>query len=150
VEPAEEKAAEPEEILGASRLTMLTVHFLAISRSRISCHAALDEAAYAPFSEERRTKFAKATKFHWKSGKPRISCHAALDEAVDSTLFSYFENSINSYVKPYSAGGNLQTLPPAAIVTRICLLESRVYWGCKCARGKPGQILYWSAACFVT
>jgi hypothetical protein len=57
-------------------------HFLAISRTRISCHAALDEAARAPFSKERRMKFAKATKFHRKSGEPRISCHAALDEAA--------------------------------------------------------------------
>jgi hypothetical protein len=37
--------------------------------TRISCHAALDEAARAPFSKERRMKFAKATKFHRKSGK---------------------------------------------------------------------------------
>jgi hypothetical protein len=29
--------------------------------TRISCHAALDEAARAPFSKERRMKFAKAT-----------------------------------------------------------------------------------------
>jgi hypothetical protein len=35
---------------------------------RISCHAALDEAASAPFRKERRMKFAKATKFHRKSG----------------------------------------------------------------------------------
>ena len=37
--------------------------------TRISCHAALDEAARAPFSKERRMKFAKATKFHRKSGE---------------------------------------------------------------------------------
>jgi hypothetical protein len=37
--------------------------------TRISCHAALVEAARAPFSKERRMKFAKATKFHRKSGK---------------------------------------------------------------------------------
>ena len=37
--------------------------------TRISCHAALDEAARAPFSKERRMKFAKATKFHRKSGR---------------------------------------------------------------------------------
>jgi hypothetical protein len=37
--------------------------------TRISCHAALDEAARAPFSKERRMKFAKATKFHRKSRK---------------------------------------------------------------------------------
>ena len=36
--------------------------------TRISCHAALDEAARAPFNKERRMKFAKATKFHRKSG----------------------------------------------------------------------------------
>src|SRR5271156_1098915 len=34
-----------------------------------SCHAALDEAARAPFSKERRMEFAKATKFHRKSGE---------------------------------------------------------------------------------
>src|ERR1700728_3029475 len=37
--------------------------------TRISCHAALDEAARAPFSKERRMKCAKATKFHRKSGE---------------------------------------------------------------------------------
>ena len=37
--------------------------------TRISCHAALDGAARAPFSKERRMKFAKATKFHRKSGE---------------------------------------------------------------------------------
>ena len=37
--------------------------------TRISCHAALDEAARAPFSKERRMRFAKATKFHRKSGQ---------------------------------------------------------------------------------
>ena len=57
---------------------MLTVHFLAFSRTRISCHAALDEAASAPFRKERRMKFAKATKFHRKSGggAVRNSCPA--------------------------------------------------------------------------
>ena len=33
------------------------------------CHAAQDEAARAPFGKERRMKFAKATKFHRKSGE---------------------------------------------------------------------------------
>ena len=37
-------------------------------RTRISCHAALDKAAYAPFRKERRMKFANAIKFHRKSG----------------------------------------------------------------------------------
>jgi hypothetical protein len=37
-------------------------------RTRISCHASLDEAARAPFGKERRMNFAKATKFHRKSG----------------------------------------------------------------------------------
>jgi hypothetical protein len=37
-------------------------------RTRISCHAALDGAARAPFSKERRMKFAKATEFYRKSG----------------------------------------------------------------------------------
>jgi hypothetical protein len=37
-------------------------------RTRISCHAALDKATYAPFRRERRMKIANATKFHRKSG----------------------------------------------------------------------------------
>ena len=36
--------------------------------TRISCRAALDEAARAPFSKERRMECAKASKFHRKSG----------------------------------------------------------------------------------
>jgi len=35
---------------------------------RISCHAALDKAAYALFREERRTDSTNAMKFHRKSG----------------------------------------------------------------------------------
>ena len=38
-------------------------------RTRISCHAAPDTVACAPFSKERRMKFADATKFHRKSGE---------------------------------------------------------------------------------
>jgi hypothetical protein len=37
-------------------------------RTRISCHAALDRAACAPFSKEKRMKLANATKFNRKSG----------------------------------------------------------------------------------
>ena len=37
-------------------------------RTRISCHAALDRAACAPFREEGRMKYANANKFHRKSG----------------------------------------------------------------------------------
>jgi hypothetical protein len=37
-------------------------------RTRISCHAALDKAACAPFSKERRMMFVSATNFYWKSG----------------------------------------------------------------------------------
>ena len=37
--------------------------------TRISCHAALDEATYAAFFKESRMKFATATKFHRKSGR---------------------------------------------------------------------------------
>ena len=37
-------------------------------RTRISCHAAPDTVACAPFSKERRMKFANATKFYRKSG----------------------------------------------------------------------------------
>jgi hypothetical protein len=35
---------------------------------RISCHGALETVACAPFRKERRMKFARATKFHRKSG----------------------------------------------------------------------------------
>src|ERR1700733_4204710 len=37
-------------------------------RTRISCHAAPDTVACAPFSRERRMKFANATKSYRKSG----------------------------------------------------------------------------------
>jgi hypothetical protein len=37
-------------------------------RTRISCHAALDKAACAPFRKEGRMKCDDATKFHRKSG----------------------------------------------------------------------------------
>jgi hypothetical protein len=37
-------------------------------RTRISCHAALDKVACAPFYKERRMVSANATKFHRKSG----------------------------------------------------------------------------------
>ena len=35
--------------------------------------ATLDEAACVPLSKERRMKFAKAAKFHGKSGKPEVA-----------------------------------------------------------------------------
>jgi hypothetical protein len=38
-------------------------------RTRISCHAAPDKTACAPFSKERRMKFANATNFDRKSGE---------------------------------------------------------------------------------
>jgi hypothetical protein len=37
-------------------------------RTRISCHAAPDKAAYAPFRKEGRMKCTNATKFNRKSG----------------------------------------------------------------------------------
>ena len=37
-------------------------------RTRISCHAALDKTACAPFLKERRMTFANATNIHRKSG----------------------------------------------------------------------------------
>jgi hypothetical protein len=37
-------------------------------RTRISCHAALDTAACAPFIKERRMMFAGANNFYRKSG----------------------------------------------------------------------------------
>ena len=46
-------------------------------RTRISCHAAPDTVACAPFSKERRMKFANATKFYRKSGAAEgfVSAH---------------------------------------------------------------------------
>jgi hypothetical protein len=40
-----------------------------VKRTRISCHAAPDRTACAPFSKERHIKFANATKFNRKSGE---------------------------------------------------------------------------------
>ena len=37
-------------------------------RTRISCHAALDKAACAPFRKDKRMKRNNVTKFHRKSG----------------------------------------------------------------------------------
>jgi len=37
-------------------------------RTRISCHAALDKAAYAPFRKEGRMKCTSAIKLHRESG----------------------------------------------------------------------------------
>jgi hypothetical protein len=41
-------------------------------RTRISCHAALEKTACAPFRREMRMKFASATKFNRKSGSRGI------------------------------------------------------------------------------
>ena len=60
---------------------MLTVHFLAISRTRISCHDALEGTACAPFREERRMNFTETTKFDRKSGESR-------EELLSSTEFT--------------------------------------------------------------
>jgi hypothetical protein len=38
-------------------------------RTRISCHAAPDKTACAPFFKERRMMFANATNFYRKSGE---------------------------------------------------------------------------------
>src|SRR5271155_3318418 len=38
------------------------------ARTRISCHAALERTACAPFHEERRMQLIEATKFYRKSG----------------------------------------------------------------------------------
>ena len=67
----------------------------ASERTRISCHAALDRTACAPFSKERRMKIAKATKFDRKSG-------AAEGSAVLRTLpGNVFDASI--YVAHYTS-----------------------------------------------
>jgi hypothetical protein len=40
--------------------------------NRISCHAAPNRPARAPFREERRIKFVNTTKFYRKSGEPNL------------------------------------------------------------------------------
>jgi hypothetical protein len=55
----------------------------AASPGNRSSHAAQDKAARAPFSKERRMKFAKASKFHWKSGEPAFQ-----PRSMDSALIS--------------------------------------------------------------
>jgi hypothetical protein len=56
--------------IGSGCITTLITHILVISRARISCLGTLDEAEYAPFSKERRMKFAKATSFTENPGNP--------------------------------------------------------------------------------
>jgi hypothetical protein len=53
---------EKYEVLAATELSSRP------ERTRISCHAALDTAACAPFFKERRIMFASATNFYRKSG----------------------------------------------------------------------------------
>jgi hypothetical protein len=53
-------------------------------RTRISCHAALDRTTNAPFSKERRMKFAKATKFNRKSGEAEGS---AVPRTIPGNVF---------------------------------------------------------------
>jgi hypothetical protein len=62
-------------------------------RTRISCHAAPDTVTCAPFSKERRIKFANATKFYRKSGAAEGSAvqrtfrgNVFRPSAVESTL----------------------------------------------------------------
>ena len=66
----EEEAAEPEES-PRRKPRAHRAHFLAISRTLISCHDALKRTTCAPFRRERSMKFTEATKFHRKSGEPR-------------------------------------------------------------------------------
>jgi hypothetical protein len=47
-------------------------------RTRISCHAAPDKTAYAPFFKERRMMFASATNFYRKSGGSVVERSALL------------------------------------------------------------------------
>jgi hypothetical protein len=56
--------------LGNGPLLSATLSFLSSrpERTRISCHAAPDKTAYAPFFKERRMVFANATNFYRKSG----------------------------------------------------------------------------------
>jgi DNA-binding CsgD family transcriptional regulator len=63
--------AEIAAVLGRSESAVraLLSRARARLRDRISCHAALDRAACAPFREERRMKTANATNLDRKSGE---------------------------------------------------------------------------------
>ena len=58
-------------------------------RTRISCDAALETAACAPFSKERRMKFANATKFNRKSGETEGS---AVPRTFPGKVFRRYTN----------------------------------------------------------
>jgi hypothetical protein len=66
--PARAGGRRNRRIRRLSRISSLSSHFLAISRTRISCHAALEKTACAPFCKEKGLRFTEATKFHRKSG----------------------------------------------------------------------------------
>src|SRR5277367_3772296 len=113
--------------------------------TRISCHAALDESARAPFSKERRMKFAKATKFHRKSGEglgdrsPRLwsAGGAALptfgvprlrrSDDVAESMSQPSRAGLTFGYRPYgpwrlegsavSSGSHAETLAPAALLS---------------------------------
>jgi hypothetical protein len=58
-------------------------------RTRISCHAAPDKAACAPFFKERRMMFANATKVYRKSGVAQWR-----DLCVDAPSWGCFRQSV--------------------------------------------------------
>jgi hypothetical protein len=60
--------ASPPPTTALSLSTTLSYLSSRPERTRISCHAAPDKTAYAPFFKERRMVFANATNFYRKSG----------------------------------------------------------------------------------
>ena len=58
----------PERSRGICSSGDLSWECFSAERTPISCHAALDMAAYAPFRKERRMKCVNATNLHRKSG----------------------------------------------------------------------------------
>ena len=67
----------PTEAEGSAVQRTFPENVFSTERTRISCHAAPDKAARAPFRGERRMKCDNATKFHRKSGEapPLPFCH---------------------------------------------------------------------------
>ena len=63
-----EGSAVPRTSLGNAKYVAQTELSSRPERTRISCQAALDKSACAPFFKERRMMFANATNFYRKSG----------------------------------------------------------------------------------
>ena len=85
-------------------------------RTRISCHASLDRAAYAPFRKERRMKLVNATKLYRESGVAQwrdlrfayLGCEASHTQA-SRTLAAWTGSTVRKYRFPCAAGWNFVT-----------------------------------------